>query len=110
MSFWRDNNLSIYILYQEVFPVALTLYTTSFNGILMPRQNGCHFPDIFKWISLDENVGISIEKSLMFVPKGPYPRIGSDNGQATARRKAIIWTNDGSVTNAYMCHSASMSW
>ena len=35
--------------------------------------------------------------------------IGSDNGLAPARRQAIIWTNDGSIADAYMRHSASMS-
>ena len=35
--------------------------------------------------------------------------IGSDNGLAQTRRQAIIWTNDGQITDAYMRHSASMS-
>ena len=35
--------------------------------------------------------------------------IGLDNGLVPARRQAIIWTNDGSFTDAYMRHSASMS-
>ena len=38
---------------------------------MRPRQNGRHFPDdILKWIFLNENVWISIEISLKFVPKG----------------------------------------
>ena len=38
---------------------------------LRPRQNGRHFPDnIFNWILLNENVWISIDISLKFVPKG----------------------------------------
>ena len=38
---------------------------------LRPRQNGRHFPDdIFKWIFLNENVWISINISLNFVPRG----------------------------------------
>ena len=46
------------------------------NGVcifntLRPRQNGRHFPDyIFKCIFLNENVWISINISLKFVPKG----------------------------------------
>ena len=37
---------------------------------LRPRQNGRHFPDdIFKWISLNENVWISIKISLKCVPR-----------------------------------------
>ena len=43
---------------------------------LRPRQNGCHFPDdIFKWIFLNENVWISINISLKFVPRGPINNI-----------------------------------
>ena len=43
---------------------------------LRPRQNGRHFPDdIFKWIFLNENVWISINISLKFVPKGPINNI-----------------------------------
>ena len=39
---------------------------------LRSRQNGRHFPDdIFKYISLNEIVWISIKISLKFVPKGP---------------------------------------
>ena len=38
----------------------------------MPRQNGRHFADdTFKRIFVNENVGILIEISLKFVPKGP---------------------------------------
>ena len=37
---------------------------------LRPRQDGRHFPDdILKWIFLNENLWISIEISLKFVPK-----------------------------------------
>ena len=37
---------------------------------LRPRQNGCHFPDnIFNCIFLNENVWISLEISLKFVPR-----------------------------------------
>ena len=43
---------------------------------LRPRQNGHHFPDdIFKWIILNENVWISIDISLKFVPRGPINNI-----------------------------------
>ena len=41
---------------------------TVFNT-LRSRQNGCQFPDrIFKGIFLNENVGISIQISLKFIP------------------------------------------
>ena len=40
------------------------------------RPNGRHFPDdIFKWIFLNENVWISINISLKFVPRGPINNI-----------------------------------
>ena len=42
---------------------------------LRPRQNGRHFPDIFKWIFLNENAWMSIEISLKFVPKGPINKL-----------------------------------
>ena len=47
-----------------------------FVNTLRPRQDGRHFPDdSFKWIFLNENVWISIEVSLKFVPKGPINNI-----------------------------------
>ena len=83
-----------------------------FNSLRL-RQNRRHFADdIFKCIFLNENASIAIEISLKFVPKGPInniPVIGSDNCLASSRRQAIIWTNDGQFTDAYMRHSASMS-
>ena len=42
---------------------------------LRPRQNGRHFPDIFKCIFLNENVWIPVKISLKFVPKGPINNI-----------------------------------
>ena len=40
------------------------------------RQNGLHFPDdIFKWIFLNENVWITINISLKFIPRGPINNI-----------------------------------
>ena len=45
---------------------------------LRPRHKGRHFPnDIFKSIFLNENVWISIEISLEFVPKGPINNISA---------------------------------
>ena len=35
--------------------------------------------------------------------------IGSDDGLAPTRRQAIIWTNNGKFSDAYVRHSASMS-
>ena len=43
---------------------------------LRPRQNSRHFPDnIFKWIFLNENVWISINISMKFVPRGQINNI-----------------------------------
>ena len=45
--------------------------STLWVNTLRPRQNGRHFPDdILKWIFLNENVWMSTEISLKFVPKG----------------------------------------
>ena len=45
---------------------------------MRPRQDGRHFPDdILIWIFLNENVWITIEISLKFVPKGPINNIPS---------------------------------
>ena len=35
--------------------------------------------------------------------------IGSDNGLVPTRRQAIIRTNGGNITHAYLRHSAPMS-
>ena len=48
----------------------------SLFNTLRPGQNRHHFPDdIFKLIFLNENVWISINISLKFVPKGPINNI-----------------------------------
>ena len=55
--------------------------------------------NIFKCIFLNENVWISINISLKFVPKGPINNIPAlvqiDDGLVPARRQGIFWTNDG---------------
>ena len=49
---------------------------SGYFNTLRPRQNGRHFPDdIFKWIFVNENVWISINISLKFVPRGPVNNI-----------------------------------
>ena len=60
----------------------------------------------FSWMNIYR---ISIKISLKFVPRDPTNNIPADNGLAPTRRQAIIWTNDGWVTDAYMRHSASMT-
>ena len=75
-------------------------YRVQTINTLRPRQNGHHFADdIFKCISLNENVWIWITISLKFVPKGQinnFPTlVQTINGLVFSRRQAIIWTNDG---------------
>ena len=51
-------------------------WTNEFLNTLRARLNGRHFPDdIFEWIFLNENVWISINISLKFVPRGPINNI-----------------------------------
>ena len=38
-----------------------------------------------------------------------YSSIGSDNRLARARRQAIVWTNAGQFTDAYILHTTPMS-
>ena len=59
---------------------------------LRPRQNGRWYPDdIFKCIFLNENICITINISMKFVPKGQINNIPS---LVQTRRQAIIWTNN----------------
>ena len=80
---------------------------------LRPRQDGRHFADdIFKHIFLNENVWISINISLKFIPKGPIDNI-------PALVQIMAWRRPGDkplsepvmawFSNAYMRHSAWMS-
>ena len=72
---------------------------------LKQGQNGHHFTDdTCKRIFLNENVRISINISSNCVLYGPIDSIGSVNDLAPVRRQAIIWTNDGSITDAYSRH------
>ena len=81
---------------------------------LRPRQNGHHFPDdIFKYIFLNENVWISHKISLKFVPNVRINNIPSLVQIIAWRRigdKPLFEPMIDNVFDAYMCHSASMSW
>ena len=64
--------------YWSYFPDTLSFLSSHSNlfNTLRPTQNGRHFPDdIFKWIFLKENVWISINISLKFLPRGPINNI-----------------------------------
>ena len=55
--------------------LGVTLFKFCINT-LGPRQDGCHFPDdIFRCISLNENIWFTINISLSFVLKGPIYNI-----------------------------------
>ena len=70
----------------------LTLTLTGRFNTLRPRQNGCHFSDdIFKWIFLNENVWISINISLKFVPRGPINNIPIYSDQASSHYLNQWW-------------------
>ena len=77
--FHQNEDISVSVI-AIAFPAipALDCYTAPVGWLntLRPRQNGRHFPDdIFKWIFLNENVWISINISLKFVPRGPINNI-----------------------------------
>ena len=81
---------------------------------LRPRQNGRHFPgDIFKRIFVHENVKISIQITLKFIPKGPI-----NKKSELVQIMAWCQTSDKPLfepmmtwfTDAYGRHSASMSF
>ena len=80
---------------------------------LRPRQNGRNFADeIFKCIFLNENVWISINISLKFVPKGLINNIPALVQIMAWRRTGVKPLSEPMVTqfnDAYMRHSASMS-
>ena len=63
----------------------------------------------FHW-SLFLRVQLAIFSEFKFQIQIQFIQInGSDNGLAPSRLQAIIWTNDGKFTDAYMRRSASMS-
>ena len=89
----------------------LMKYISTVNT-LRPRQDGRYFADdVLKCIFLNEHVWIRLKIPLKFVPRGPINNIPAlvQIGLAPTRRQAIIWTNVGICTDAYMRHSASMS-
>ena len=90
------------------------LYVNESNRLntLKPRQNGGHFANaIFKCIVLNEiyEFWLQFPWSLLLRSNLQYSNIGSEKDLAPTRRQAIVWTNDGLFTDAYMRHSASMS-
>ena len=64
---------------------------------LGPRQNGCHFTDIFKCFFLNKNVWISIKISLKFVPTDP-----SNNIPALIQIMAWCWPGNKPLSEPMM--------
>ena len=66
------------VWYKCIFVIPCVYVLSSFTltilctiNSLRPRQNGCHFPDnIFKYISFNENIWLSDDISLKWVPQG----------------------------------------
>ena len=80
-------------------PDCLTVTKQTVNT-LRPIQNVRRFADdVFKCIFLNENVWISLQISLKFVPKVPINNIPALvqilPWRRSGDRQAIIWTNDG---------------
>ena len=77
---------------------------------LRPRQNGCHFTVvIFKYISFNENVWISIKSSLIF-SKGPIHNIPSLVQMMAWRRPGDKPLSEQMLVGllAHMCMYASL--
>ena len=81
---------------------ALTTQAARAPSVMALTQHieGHHFADdIFKCISLNKSVWISIKISPKFVAEDPINNIPAlvqtDNGLAPNKQQAIIWTNDG---------------
>ena len=86
-----SNNDIYYVDLDEFGPHVLRVNT------LRLKQNGCHFPNIFKWIFLNENVWVSINMSLKFVPKGPVSNI-----PALVQIIAWCWLGDRPLSEPMM--------
>ena len=79
LSFYPQMSRHLTVLWQQQIQCSQPSDTCFFNT-LRPRQNDRHFTDnIFKCISLNENVWILLRISLKFAPKVP---------------QAVIWTNN----------------
>ena len=106
---WLDVQITLLIICdEEVMMFSL--------NTLRPRQKGRRFADdTFKRIFLNENVRISIEISLKFVPKGPTNDIpalvqmawrrSGDKPLSEPMMVSLLYI----YSDAYMRHSASMS-
>ena len=94
MTLWDAPNTELCYVVNDHNKIA-----TSFAQLtLRPRQNGRHFADdTFKHIFLNENVWISIEIPLKFVPKGPI-----NNIPALVQIIAWRWPGDKALSEPMM--------
>ena len=68
---WYNGNI-----WQNLISVMFSNHFSIIFNTLRLRQNDRYFPeDIFKWIFVNENVWISINISLKFVPRSPINNI-----------------------------------
>ena len=74
----------------------------------MPATSQTMFQNAFSWMQMCE-FRLGFHWSLFLGANKQYFSTGSDNGLALTRRQAIIWTDVGAGTDAYMRHSASVS-
>ena len=87
--------------------------STRILNALRPRQNGHHFADICKCILLNENVWITINLSLKFVLERQISNIPLLVQIMAWRQLGDKPLSEPMMTkfgDAYMRHSASMSW
>ena len=87
------------------------LYAITINTLRL-RQNGRHFTDeVFKCFFLNENFWISNNMSLKCVPQGLIDNISSlvqVMAYCRSGDKPLYEPIMALITDAYMCHSASM--
>ena len=84
--------------------------TARYINTLRLRQNGRQIPDdIFKCISLNGNICISIKIPVKFIPMGPINNISALIQTMAWHRTGDKPLSEPKVGDAYMCHSASMS-
>ena len=98
---WKDfgNMPEDIILHLTWDKASANGHNVSVVNTLRPRQNGRHFADdTFK------RIFCSYESNWQ------YASIVLDNGIAPIKRQAIIWSNDGKFTDAYVRRPGSMSF
>ena len=103
MKWWSHNIITLLIL----------MIKCDALNTLRPRHNGRHIPDdIFKWIFLNENVWISINISLKFVPRGPINNIPTLVQVMAWRRPGDKPLSEPMMVRlpTHICLSASMSY